>query len=233
MSARTMQILADLAARRALDGLGRLCDEQKQVSTGRLYAYVTQAGDTLAGYAFELRREHDALAQRCRELQEDRQRTADELVAFVHGEHSAVCAERDNLKAAFTEWLDKTAWVQQEISAGKLPAHYLGQHRADIMSAEIERLRGEVERYKSQVVEEAGKVLNLAGENARLRASIPQPDWKLCTACREMHPRDRFDKAHPDFPTRDGLNLICREAADKRGYRLHRRPDGKVEEAKD
>lgn len=141
--------------------------------------------------------------------------------------------ERDRYKAALDEWLDKTAWVQQEISAGKLPAHYLGQHRADIMSAEIERLRGEVERYKSQVVEEAGKVLNLAGENARLRASIPQPDWKLCTACREMHPRDRFDKAHPDFPTRDGLNLICREAADKRGYRLHRRPDGKVEEVKE
>ena len=49
--------------------------------------------------------------------------------------------ERDSLKFALDEWFDKTAWVQQAISKAALSIRYLGMHRADVMSAEIERLR--------------------------------------------------------------------------------------------
>lgn len=85
-NSRATEIIAALALREPLHSIERICDEQKQISTGRLYAYATEAGDKLAGYACELRqaitslrqdhaeaqrllRENDALAQRCRELE--------------------------------------------------------------------------------------------------------------------------------------------------------------------
>lgn len=46
---------------------------------------------------------------------------------------------------AYREWSEKSEWVQDEISAGTLPAKYLGYHRADIVHAEITRLRAENE----------------------------------------------------------------------------------------
>ena len=49
---------------------------------------------------------------------------------------------------ALTVWLDKTSWVQDESSAGKLPGNYLGMHRADVMRAEIERLRKERDEFR-------------------------------------------------------------------------------------
>lgn len=40
---------------------------------------------------------------------------------------------------AFDEWLQKTDWVQEQISS--FPPNSLGRHRADVMREEIERLR--------------------------------------------------------------------------------------------
>lgn len=85
---RAAAIIAALSRREPLHGIERICDEQKQVSTGRLYACVTEAGDMLASYAVELRqalnslrqdnaeaqrllRENDALKKRCAMLEAD------------------------------------------------------------------------------------------------------------------------------------------------------------------
>lgn len=64
---------------------------------------------------------------------------------------------------------------------------------------------------------------------AGLEAPGPALAVKLCVACRTLHPLDHFDKAAPDFPTRDGLNCNCRKSVAERGYRLMRLPNGKVE----
>lgn len=77
--------------------------------------------------------DYDALAQQCRELQEDRQRTADELVAFVHGEHSAVCAERDTLR---TELDQLRRWEKEVRENSPLLI------RLDSAEAERDALRG-------------------------------------------------------------------------------------------
>jgi len=42
-------------------------------------------------------------------------------------------------KAAYDAWQDKTEWVQEWISAGKIPAQYLWMHRADVLRAMLER----------------------------------------------------------------------------------------------
>ena len=58
---------------------------------------------------------------------------------------------------------------------------------------------------------------------------MPVPTLKLCVACKTHHPVDHFDKAAPDFPTRDGLNYNCRDSKAGNPYRLMRMPNGKVE----
>ena len=60
-----IKVAADLAARRPLHAIDALCDNQKQVSSARLYDMVEASGDTLAAYAVEIRQAADALtAQR-------------------------------------------------------------------------------------------------------------------------------------------------------------------------
>ena len=54
---------------------------------------------------------------------------------------------------------------------------------------------------------------------------------KLCVACKTLHTVDKFGTASPDFPTRDGLQYNCKESVARRGYRLMRMPNGKVEQA--
>jgi hypothetical protein len=49
-------------------------------------------------------------------------------------------------EGAAREWIDKTEWVQERIDSGHLPAKYLGKHRADIMRAEVDRLRATLAR---------------------------------------------------------------------------------------
>lgn len=65
-------------------------------------------------------------AQRCRQL---------ETTQYGSGRLQALRDERDSLKFALDEWLDKTDWVQQAISKADLPIRYIGMHRADVMSA--------------------------------------------------------------------------------------------------
>ena len=46
----------------------------------------------------------------------------------------AVERERDSYKFAFSEYSEKTEWVQRGINDGTIPPKYLGWHRADVMS---------------------------------------------------------------------------------------------------
>lgn len=45
----------------------------------------------------------------------------------------------DAKATAFDEWIEKTNWVQEQMST--FPVSALGKHRADVMREEIERLR--------------------------------------------------------------------------------------------
>ena len=63
--------------------------------------------------------------------------------------------ERDSYKLAFSEYSEKTEWVQRGVDDGTVSAKYLGWHRADVMSdllsaAEKERDNAN-QRYSSAV----------------------------------------------------------------------------------
>ena len=69
----------------------------------------------------------------------------------------AVERERDSYKFAFSEYSEKTEWVQQGINDGTVSAKYLCWHRADVLSdllraAEKERddLRARIEAMERQ-----------------------------------------------------------------------------------
>lgn len=62
--ARIMEILAALAQRKPLRGIQIVCETQHQISTRKLEQYLELAGDDLAGYAFKLRQDFDAMRQR-------------------------------------------------------------------------------------------------------------------------------------------------------------------------
>lgn len=107
--------------------------------------------------------------------------------------------ERDAYKAAHNDWIDKTEWVQEEITRGDLPAKYLGMHRADGIRAEILRLRKEIANIKEvefprkmQAVADAWKEKceKLQAERDALRAKIKQMERQesigtafLCVRC--------------------------------------------------
>ncbi len=124
-NSRAAEIIAALALREPLHSIERICDEQKQISTARLYAYATEAGDKLAGYACELRqaitslrqdhaeaqrllRENDALAQRCRELEQCMSEPLNKLVR----ERDALRAEVAQLRreASLYRFVRGLAW---------------------------------------------------------------------------------------------------------------------------
>ena len=58
--------------------------------------------------------------------------------------------ERDRYWRAYSEWIAKTEWVQEEIGSGALPAKYLGMHRADAIKLEIDRLRAKIAEMEKQ-----------------------------------------------------------------------------------
>lgn len=51
---------------------------------------------------------------------------------------------------------------------------------------------------------------------------------KLCVACKAHHPRSEFAPAHPEFPTRDGLNYNCK-ASTVDSPRWMRLPNGRIQ----
>jgi len=67
-------------------------------------------------------------------------RWATDGAAMIRSQH----AEIERLRFCFNEWLSKTEWVQEGIQEGTLHAKYLGFHRADIISMEIDRLKVEI-----------------------------------------------------------------------------------------
>jgi hypothetical protein len=96
---------------------------------------------------FVLASDYDAMAQRCAELEhslavkEEFYQDALHSHVSLAAQRDALRAEVDRYRAAWDLWHEKTEWVQQAITEGALPARYLGMHRADILRAEIERLR--------------------------------------------------------------------------------------------
>jgi len=67
-------------------------------------------------------------------------RWATDGAAMLRSQH----AEIERLRFCFNEWLSKTEWVQEGIQEGTLHAKYLGFHRADVISMEIDRLKVEI-----------------------------------------------------------------------------------------
>lgn len=60
----------------------------------------------------------------------------------------------DNCRFALSDWLERTSWIDSDIRDGSLSAGYLGYHKADIMKAEIHRLREEIDnlRHKNSMM---------------------------------------------------------------------------------
>lgn len=79
------------------------------------------------------------------------------------------------------DWLKQTEWVQDESSTGKLPVSYLGMHRADVMRAEIERMRGELVAVLThdQVRDQVRAIINCGGTVSE-QCKIAQPLRLLC-----------------------------------------------------
>ena len=94
------------------------------------------------------------LLDRLEEAEKERDEVAQQLVQSEQGkrkiseERDAAEKKRDTYKAAYNEWSAKTEWVQDELAHGKLPAKYLGMHRADGIKTEIDTLRAELESWK-------------------------------------------------------------------------------------
>lgn len=131
-NSRATEIIAALALREQLHSIERICDEQKQISTGRLYAYATEAGDKLAGYACELRqaitslrqdhteaqrllRENDALAQRCKEL-EGLLAEATAQREFLDKQQSDACFRREKAESERNTLRAEVAQLRREAS---------------------------------------------------------------------------------------------------------------------
>ena len=81
--------------------------------------------------------------------------------ARLHDDTHELTDERGTYKAACNEWIAKpdkwiakTEWAQDELTRGKLPAKYLGMHRADGIKAEIDALRAAVQ-HEADCVEAA------------------------------------------------------------------------------
>ena len=71
-------------------------------------------------------------------------------IARLHDDIHELTDERDTYKAAYNEWIAKTEWVQDELTRSKLPAKYLGMHRADVIKTEIDSLRARIEAMEKQ-----------------------------------------------------------------------------------
>lgn len=103
-------------------------------------------------------------------------------------------------------WLDRTEWVQTESSTGNLPGSYLGMHRADVMRAEIERLRAlqrppSVECPELTAEEVAGIAEHLRGGPAMVTAEPAGQlvSWQTFDDQNLGRQQQRFDEAMQDL----------------------------------
>ena len=53
-------------------------------------------------------------------------------------------------ETSFTEWLDKTEWVQDSMNAGTLFEKHLGRHRADIIKSLVIELTANRDEYQRE-----------------------------------------------------------------------------------
>lgn len=65
----------------------------------------------------------------------------------------------ERIESAWREWNDKTEFVQEWMIAGKLPAKYLGMHRADVLHALANRLE-QAEKERDELKAAALRVLS-------------------------------------------------------------------------
>ena len=86
--------------------------------------------------------------------------SAQAAVAVANRERDAIYALMDSkgeyikkLIAALDEWSDKTQWVQERASSGKLSVKHLGKHRADVMADHITALEAAL-RVAREALEE-------------------------------------------------------------------------------
>lgn len=156
-NSRATEIIAALALREPLHSIERICAEQKQISTGRLYAYATEAGDKLAGYACELRqaitslrqdhaeaqrllRENDALAQRCKEL-EGLLAEATAQREFLDKQQSDACFRREKAESERNTLRAEVERLQRELATAHADASRY--------ASRAEELRGELQEERS------------------------------------------------------------------------------------
>ena len=59
--------------------------------------------------------------------------------------------ERDKYKSAYTEWCEKTEWVQDGISNGSISPTYLGWHRADIAPDLLKKAENERDALQAKI----------------------------------------------------------------------------------
>lgn len=157
-NSRATEIIAALALREPLHSIERICDEQEQISTARLYAYATEAGDKLAGYACELRqaitslrqdhaeaqrllRENDALAQRCRDLSEALETERAAAKAFQDG-YDYLRAEVERLRQSLRSVI---------VAAGGSAAPDVSAEFLELAPLEVLALRGNLDQLQARL----------------------------------------------------------------------------------
>lgn len=85
----------------------------------------------------------------------------------VGNEWLALTDRLKKVEAANKEWLEKTEWVQAEINNWTLPMRYLGQHRADVIRAEVDALRARIEAMErlEQIEAAAQNLVKMKGRH--------------------------------------------------------------------
>lgn len=135
MSARLMQILASLAQRRALRTLDTICETQHQISTRKLEQYLEPIGDELAGHAFHLRIEYDALTSKVATLEAENAKLRAEL-AVTKDQRDAAHDSLGGLQAMIEGQCDELATAQAKYAiarefAPKISRCLCGSYKAE------------------------------------------------------------------------------------------------------
>ena len=97
---------------------------------------------------------------------------AAEFIAGLLERLEAAEKERDNYKSAYSEWTEKTEWVQRGITNGTIPPKYLRWHRVDVVADLLSAAEKDI-ALKERIIDSLGSTLNaVAGERDALLARI-------------------------------------------------------------